>query len=102
MSGISSSRCNWVPVVSCFHWLSKIVYSVPLCISLFFLEGHYVIFPKSFLLSFKAGKLLFGRTSLVILIYLIDCFACKMFLIGMIFRSDLKKQEIVAVTEAGH
>lgn len=85
--------------MSCFHWLSKIVYSVPLCISLFCLEGHYVIFPKSFLLSFKAGKLLFGRTSLVI--HLIDWFACKMFLIGMMFRSDLKKQ-IVAVTEAGH
>lgn len=64
-----------------------------------FLLGRMLhIFSKSFLLRFKAVKLLFG--SLVILTYLIYWFACEKFLMGMIFRSDLNKHEILAVTRA--
>lgn len=64
-SGLNHSCCNQSPVLFWFHWISKIVYSVPLYLIFFFLENHYM----SFLPRFKARKWLFGRIILDILIF---------------------------------
>ena len=96
MSGLSRSHSSWCLLLSCLHWMWRSLFSFSVYPS--FLLGRMLhIFSKSFLLRFKVGETTFWQSCHTYLIY---WFACKVILMGVMFRSDLNKQEILDVSGA--